>query len=260
MTTRSSPPSIPAGDTTITHTTPIWRLIGTAAAIGGITFIGYHLALTERLTEFSVVVGSATAFLVQHIVFRDPDTVRRLAGVWAPMAESVLNMRRAAAHRRWTQLVVPALAYGVLVLLLQQRVLDVARFFATWWVAAGAGLIVISLVVMPELWKTAGNKVASFGPQPAAVTEDDELLALPPPHRSKPARKRPATRVRLTLPAGEVQADKLEALASRGMADVEAFAAEFNDRTSGRGGPLRTVISIYDDGGFSFTVADEEEA
>lgn len=264
MTTRSSPPSIPASDVTVTEvkTTPIWRLIGTAAAIGGITFIGYHLALTERLTEFSVVVGSATAFLAQHIIFRDPDTVRRLAGVWAPMAESILNMRRAAARRRWTQLAIPALAYGALVLLMQKAVLYAASFFATWWVAAGAGLIVISLVVMPEMWRTAGAKVSRLGPKSAAVDEDDELLALPVPAPAKPspARKVPATRVRLILPAGEVQAERLEkALTARGMADVEGFVTTFNSRTAGRAGDsVPVAVSIYDDGTFSFTVADEE--
>lgn len=256
MTTHSSPPSIPTGDATITHTTPVWRLVGTAAAIAGVVAIGYHLALTELLAEFSVVVSSATAFLVQHVIFRDPETVRRLAGVLEPLAAVVVNLRQAAAHRRWTQLVVPALAYGVLVLLMQKGVMYAASFFATWWVAAGTGLIVISLVVMPELWKAAGTTVARLGPQPAAVDEDDELLALPTPAR---ARKVPTARVRLILPAGEVQADKLEkALTSRGMADVEGFVAEFNARTTDREGAVPTVISIYDDGSFTFTVADEE--
>src|SRR5690606_14945913 len=157
--------------------------------------IGYSLALTDLLDEFSVAVSSAAAFIVQHILFRDPETVQRLAGSFAPLAESVLNLRKAVKKKSWVQLVPTALAYGVAVLLLQKVVFHIASMFATWWIAAGVGLLVISLVVMPEMWKMSKDSLVRKAPPPSYDDdEDDDELALVAP---RPAAK-PAAQPRVT--------------------------------------------------------------
>lgn len=253
MTTRSSPAGVPANDVTVTQvqTSPLWRLIGVSALIAAITYVARGLALSNTLESFSVIMGSASAFLIQHVIFRDPNTVARLTGVWTPLAEVVLNLREASARRSFWRLLPTALLYGVTILGVQKLVHHAAGLLVNRDIAIGVGLFLVSVAVIPELWKAAKERIDDRTSAPSDATDA--------PPRTKPAATKKPTRVRLTLPAGEVQAEGLEkALTARGMSDVEKFVTEFNARTADREGTVRTVISIYDDGTHSFTVADEE--
>ena len=164
----------------VEHTSPIWRVLGVALAVGAVAAMGFYFQQIGYVDEFATVAVITAFFSVSFWARKRPDRLRRRFGPFGKIADSIResgdDIRQYIYARPMRVGIVVAVFYGIAVVVAKSLVVAVLQNVYAWPLAVAIGCGIGAAVAAPEFFGGLAKRLQVPDLEETFEADEDETL------------------------------------------------------------------------------------